>query len=166
VPGLQVVAVRHGDVLVAGGVGVQGADDPTPVSSQSLIDHGSCGKGYTALLASLLHDEGLLDLDAPVRVLVPELVLPDPKTAAQVTVRDLLAHRSGLGRHDLAWILNGGGTGPSCCGDWRTCHSSVRCPGSGSTPTSVSRWLVRRSAGPPGRRGRSSSNSASSARSA
>lgn len=106
VPGLQVVVVRHGEVLVAGGLGAQGADDPTPVSSRSLFDHGSCGKAYTALLASLLHDDGLLDLDAPVRVLVPELSLPDPDIAARVTVRDLLSHRSGISRHDLAWILN------------------------------------------------------------
>jgi CubicO group peptidase (beta-lactamase class C family) len=105
--GLQVVVVRRSEVLVAGGFGVQGVDDPTPVSGRSLFDHGSCGKAYTALLASLLHDDGLLDLDAPVRLLVPELALPDEDLAERVTLRDLLSHRSGLSRNDLAWILNG-----------------------------------------------------------
>ena len=107
VPGLQVVVVRRGEVLLSGGSGVQGVDDATPLTSRSLFDHGSCGKAYTALLASLLHDEGLLDLDAPVRLLVPELALPDAGIAGQVTLRDLLSHQSGLSRHDLAWILNG-----------------------------------------------------------
>lgn len=106
VPGLQVAVVLRGEVLFVGGLGVRGIDDPTPVTAGSLFDHGSSGKAYTALLASLLHDDGWLDLDAPVRVLVPELVIPDPEVTEQATLRDLLSHRSGLSRHDLAWIFN------------------------------------------------------------
>jgi CubicO group peptidase (beta-lactamase class C family) len=41
-----------------------------------------------------------------VRRYVPELQLPDPIVAERVTLRDLLSHRSGLDRHDLAWIFN------------------------------------------------------------
>jgi CubicO group peptidase (beta-lactamase class C family) len=40
-----------------------------------------------------------------VRRLVPELRVPDPVLAERLTLRDLLSHRSGLGRHDLSWIL-------------------------------------------------------------
>ncbi|MHB8450321.1 MAG: serine hydrolase domain-containing protein [Mycobacteriales bacterium] len=106
VPGLQVVAAARGEVLIAGGVGVRGVEDPAPVGAQTVFHHGSCGKAYTGLLAALLAEEGELDLDAPVRRYVPELELPDPAVADQVTTRDLLTHSSGLGRHDLAWILN------------------------------------------------------------
>src|SRR4051794_6164631 len=106
VPGVQVAVVREGDVLFAGGFGVRDVHDQQPVSAQTLFDHGSCGKAYTAVLAALLHEDGVLDLDAPVRRYVPELVLPDPVLAERITTRDLLAHRSGLARHDFTWILN------------------------------------------------------------
>src|SRR2546430_806653 len=94
VPGLQVAVVREGEVLFADGVGVLGVDDPTPVGPQTLFHHGSCGKAYTALLAALLAEEKVLDLDAPVRRYVPELRLADEFVAGRITTRDLLSHRS------------------------------------------------------------------------
>lgn len=99
VPALELAIVRDGEPLYVDAIG-QG------VSSTTLFHHGSCGKAYTGLLAALLAEDGALDLDEPVRRWVPELVLPDPVVADRVTVRDLVSHRSGLGRHDLAWILN------------------------------------------------------------
>ena len=106
VPGVQVAVVREGDVIFAGGVGVRDVQDGQPVGPHTLFDHGSCGKAYTALLAAVLHEDGLFDLDAPVRRYVPELALPDPVLAERITTRDLLSHRSGLARHDFTWILN------------------------------------------------------------
>jgi len=106
IPGLELAVVRDGAALFAGGLGVRGVDDPSPVASATLFHHGSCGKAYTGLLAALLAADGVVDLDAPVRRYVPELRLPDPVIADRVTLRDVLCHRSGLGRHDLAWIFN------------------------------------------------------------
>lgn len=106
IPGLELAVVRDGDVVFAGGIGVRGVDDPHPVSSTTLFHHGSCGKAYTGLLAALLAADGVVDLDVPVRRYVPELRLPDPVIAERVTLCDLLSHRSGLGRNDLAWIFN------------------------------------------------------------
>jgi CubicO group peptidase (beta-lactamase class C family) len=106
VPGLELAAVRDGLPAFAGGFGVRGVADPTPVAATTLFHHGSCGKAYTGLVAALLAEDGLVDLDAPVRQYVPELRLPDEVVAARVTTRDLLSHRSGIGRHDLAWIFN------------------------------------------------------------
>ena len=106
VPGLELAVVNNGEVVHAGGLGVRGLDDSTPVGAATLFHHGSCGKAYTGLLAELVAADGLLDLDAPVRRYLPELRLPDPFIAERVTTRDLLSHRSGLGRHDLVWIFN------------------------------------------------------------
>lgn len=107
VPGAQVVVVQEGSVLHAGGLGVLAVEQPTPVDDATVFEHGSCAKAYTAALAVRLADEGVVDLDAPVRQYLPELSLPDEATSAAVTLRDLLSHRSGLGRHDLVWILDG-----------------------------------------------------------
>jgi len=106
VPGLELAVVRDGEAVFAGGLGVRGVTDPTAVAATTLFHHGSCGKAYTGLLAAVLAEEGVVDLDAPVRRYVPELRLPDPVVADRVTIRDLLSHRSGIGRHDMAWILN------------------------------------------------------------
>jgi CubicO group peptidase (beta-lactamase class C family) len=106
VPGLEVAVVHDGEVLHAGGLGVRAAGSDAQVGADTLFHHGSCGKAYTSLLAVLLEEDGQLDLGAPVRNYVPELRLPDPVIADRVTTRDLLSHRSGLARHDLAWIFN------------------------------------------------------------
>ncbi|HET7531103.1 MAG TPA: serine hydrolase [Mycobacteriales bacterium] len=106
VPGLELALVADGTTAYAGGIGTLGTLVPRPVTARTLFQHGSCGKAYTGLLLVLLAAERLVDLDAPVRRHVPELALPDEVVAARVTTRDLLSHRSGLGRHDLAWIMN------------------------------------------------------------
>lgn len=126
VPGLQVAVVASGEAVAAAGLGVLGVRDARPVTSRSVFQHGSCGKAYTALLAARLAATGALDLDEPVRRHVPELVLPDPVVAERVTVRDLLAHRSGLGRHDLLWILDGGLTREALVG--RLAHLPLGAP--------------------------------------
>lgn len=106
VTGLSIAVVQRGEVVYAGGVGRRHVDDPALVTARTLFHHGSCCKAYTSLLACVLADHGRLDLDEPVRAWVPELRLPDSVLAEQITTRDLLAHRSGLSRHDLTWILN------------------------------------------------------------
>ena len=111
VPAAEVAVVRAGEVLAADAFGVRGVDDPKPVGPATWFHHGSCGKAFTGLVAAALAEEGLLDLDAPVRRYLPELRLLDPNVADLVTTRDLLAHCSGLGRHDLVWILDPGLTG-------------------------------------------------------
>ena len=105
-PGVELAAVRAGETILAAGFGSADVEAASPVTARTLFHHGSCGKAYTSLLAVLLANEGLLDLDAPVRTYIPELRLPDPVIAERVTLRDLLSHRSGLARHDMAWILN------------------------------------------------------------
>ena len=54
----------------------------------------------------MLAEDGVIDLDLPVRTYVPELRLPDPVIAERATIRDLLSHRTGLDWHDHAWIFN------------------------------------------------------------
>lgn len=112
VPGVEVVAIRDREVVFAEGFGRRRLDPDLPVTPGTVFAHGSTGKGFTAFLVAALVDEGLLAWDTPVREYVPELRLADPAVADRVTLRDLLSHRSGLARHDLAWIANPGWTRP------------------------------------------------------
>jgi CubicO group peptidase (beta-lactamase class C family) len=77
--------------------GVTSVENPLPVDRDTLYLVGSVTKTYTATALIRLVAEGRIELDAPVRRYVPELVLADEQTAAQVTVLNLLNHTSGLG---------------------------------------------------------------------
>jgi len=49
-------------------------------------------------------DEGKLAWDKPVREYLPTFSIQDEFASAHMTPRDLLCHRSGMARNDLAWI--------------------------------------------------------------
>ncbi len=71
------------------GTGVEATDD-------SVFQIGSITKVWTATLVMQLVDEGLVDLDAPVRTYLPGLTLADDEAAAAMTVRQLLSHTAGF----------------------------------------------------------------------
>jgi CubicO group peptidase (beta-lactamase class C family) len=75
--------------------GVTSLENPLPVDATTLFQFGSTGKTYTATAIVRLAEQGLVDLDAPVRTYVPELVLKDEEVAARVTVLQLLNHTAG-----------------------------------------------------------------------
>jgi CubicO group peptidase (beta-lactamase class C family) len=77
--------------------GVTSVDNPLPVEQDTLFVLGSVTKTCTATAMMRLVAAGRVELDAPVRRYVPELVLVDERAAAQITVLNLLNHTSGLG---------------------------------------------------------------------
>ena len=76
--------------------GVTSVDNPLPVDRDTLFLLGSVTKTYTATALMRLVAEGRVELDAPVRRYVPELVLADERAAAEITVLNLLNHTAGL----------------------------------------------------------------------
>lgn len=100
VPGatLGILRVRPGadDELVEAATGVLNKDTGVAATTDSVFQIGSMSKVWTATLALQLVDEGLLDLDAPISQVLPELQLGDPDVAKQVTMRHLLTHTSGI----------------------------------------------------------------------
>jgi CubicO group peptidase (beta-lactamase class C family) len=106
VPGLEVAVVQGDEVLFAGGFGKADVSRGIPVTPTTLFHHGSTGKTLTALLVAVLVDEGLLEWDRPVCDYLPEFRLSDPVLTERVTIRDLLAHRTGIARHEFMWLAN------------------------------------------------------------
>jgi CubicO group peptidase (beta-lactamase class C family) len=111
VPGaVVVVATGESDpVILTHGVRCIGEADP--VTAQTSFSLASLTKAFTATTAAVLVGEGTLQWDTRVRALVPELELSDPVAAERVTLRDLLANRSGLGEHSILWINVDAGPG-------------------------------------------------------
>lgn len=103
VPGLCVVVVADGEVVLADGFGVRDVEGDLPVTAQTNFAIASDTKCFTAATLCSLVDEGRLDLDRPVREYIPWFELWDPHATALVTTRDLLCHRTGLPRHDMVW---------------------------------------------------------------
>ena len=103
VPGAVLGILRLGpggdgsdDERIDAAYGVLNKDTGVTVTPDALFQIGSITKVFTTTVAMRLADEGLLDLDAPVADVLPELRLADPGVTSQVTMRHLLTHTSGI----------------------------------------------------------------------
>jgi CubicO group peptidase (beta-lactamase class C family) len=97
VPGIAVAIVKDGKIMVAKGYGVRKLGDPTPVDEFTMFGIGSNTKAFTTAALATLVDEGKLSWDDPVYQRLPGFVMYDPYVSHEMTIRDLLTHRSGMG---------------------------------------------------------------------
>lgn len=102
-PGAAIAIIENGQIVHVKGYGVRELGKPDPVTADSLFEIASTTKAFTALTVALLADDGQVDWDDPVRQHYPTFRLRDPLANENVTVRDLLCHRTGLPRHDALW---------------------------------------------------------------
>ncbi|HET9478407.1 MAG TPA: serine hydrolase [Pyrinomonadaceae bacterium] len=103
VPGLAVAIVKGDQVVLAKGYGVRKIGEPAAVDERTLFAIGSSSKAFTAASVALLVDDGKVKWDDPVTKYLPGFEMYDPYVTRELTVRDLLTHRSGLQRGDFLW---------------------------------------------------------------
>ena len=103
VPGVALAVVVDGEVVLCEGFGLRDLENVEPVTADTHFPIASDSKAFTAALVCQLADEGRIGLDQPVREVVPGFEMHDPHATALVSARDLLAHRTGLPRHDFIW---------------------------------------------------------------
>lgn len=103
VPGVAVAIVEGDHVVELLSSGQRDVAGGLPVTPDTLFAIGSSTKAFTTCLLAMLVEEGRLDWDAPVRRWLPEFALADAAIGERLTPRDLVTHRSGMPRHDLAW---------------------------------------------------------------
>lgn len=106
-PGLAIAVVQGGQLVYARGWGVRELGKPDPVDGNTLFAVGSTTKAFTAALLGILVDEGKVRWDDPVTRHLPGFQLYDPYVTRELTIRDLLTHRSGLPRGDRLWAASG-----------------------------------------------------------
>ncbi|HTS35115.1 MAG TPA: serine hydrolase [Candidatus Solibacter sp.] len=97
VPGMAVAIVKDGKIVTAKGYGVRKLGDPTPVDEFTMFGIGSNTKAFTTAALATLIDQGKLSWDDPVYQRLPGFVMYDPYVSHEMTIRDLLTHRSGMG---------------------------------------------------------------------
>ncbi len=96
VPGIAVAVVKDGQVVLERGWGVREQGRPEPVQADTLFAIASNTKAFTATALNLLAEEGRLKMDDKVIDHLPSFRMSDPFVTGQMTLRDLLSHRSGL----------------------------------------------------------------------
>lgn len=107
-PGAAVVVVQGGEVVYLKGFGVREKDGDEKVTPDTVFPIASCSKAFTATLCAMLVDDGQLKWDDKVHDHLATFRLSDELADHEVTIRDLLSHRTGMPRHDLLWA--GGST--------------------------------------------------------
>ncbi len=104
VPGLSVAIVDEKGVVWAEGFGHTDTDGKTPVTADTLFAVQSVSKMVTADVVMLAVQDGLLDLDAPVTIYLPDFTVNsifEERPERKITIRMLLSHRAGF-THDSA----------------------------------------------------------------
>jgi CubicO group peptidase (beta-lactamase class C family) len=104
-PGAALAIVKDGHVVLAKGYGHRRLGEPALVDAHTLFQIASNTKAFTTAALAMLVDERKLAWDDPVTKYLPWFQLSDPYVTRELTVRDLLTHRSGLGlgAGDLLW---------------------------------------------------------------
>ena len=97
VPGIAIAVVKEGEVVLERGYGVRELGKPDKVDAHTQFAIASNTKAFTAASISILADEGKLKLDDRVIDHLPWFRMSDAYITREMRVRDLLAHRSGLG---------------------------------------------------------------------
>ena len=104
VAGMSVALIRDGEIVSTQGYGLRDAAAQLPMTADTVLPIGSITKTFTALALGMLVDEGKLDWDAPVKTYIPSLKLSSELLTENVTVRDLMCHRTGVPKYDLQAI--------------------------------------------------------------
>ena len=102
-PGIGVGIVAEDKLVFAKGYGDRNYQEKLPFTSKTLFPIGSNTKLFTAIAAGILVEEGKLTWDEPIRDAVPAICFYNHELNNTVTLRDMLAHRTGITRHDGMW---------------------------------------------------------------
>jgi CubicO group peptidase (beta-lactamase class C family) len=108
VPGLTIAIVENGKVTLARGWGERDITTHQPVDADTIFFTGSTGKAFTNAALATLVDAGKIKWDDKVIDHMPDFRMWDPWVTREMTIRDLLVHRSGLGlgAGDLLFLPN------------------------------------------------------------
>lgn len=102
-PGLALAVVKDGRVIHLRGYGYRDIEKKLPVTPDTLFAIASVSKSVAVLTLGSLVADGRLEWDRPVQSCLSDFRLHDRFVTEQLTLRDMVTHRSGLPRHDWLW---------------------------------------------------------------
>jgi len=102
-PGLALAIIKGEETIFQQNYGLRDIENNLPVTLETRFAMASVTKTIAAMTIALLVEDGKIEWDQPVCEYIPELILHDTYVSRHLTVRDILSHRTGLPRHDLAF---------------------------------------------------------------
>jgi CubicO group peptidase (beta-lactamase class C family) len=103
-PGVGVGIVVGDKLVFAKGYGYRDYEKKLPFTAKTMQPIASNSKLFTAVSAGMLVEEGKLTWDKPIKQSVPEIEFYNDQLNNNVTLRDMMSHRTGVTRHDLIWF--------------------------------------------------------------
>src|SRR5215471_3285841 len=103
VPALAIAVVKNDSIVLMKGYGTRTMGTVQPVDEHTLFAIGSSSKAFTSTLVAMMVDQGKMRWDDPATTYLSGFQMFDPYVTRELSVRDLLTHRSGLARGDLMW---------------------------------------------------------------
>lgn len=90
------VAIWQNNQLSTAAAGVTNVTTGVPITTDTIMHIGSISKILNTTLIMQLVDEGLVDLDKPLKTYLPDFTLEDKNAAEKITVKMLLNHTNGI----------------------------------------------------------------------
>ena len=136
-PGATVAVVREGETVLTAGYGHDAEGEALDDRSRMRI--GSVSKSFTAFAVLQLVDAGAVGLDVPVAAYVDDFVMDDPR-AADITVRQLLSHTSGIPNPVIVGPADSPAEGVARLHDWALAAE----PGTSYRYSNANYWVAAR----------------------
>ncbi|MBQ8650978.1 MAG: serine hydrolase [Alphaproteobacteria bacterium] len=110
IPGVTFAVARNGKVIYTKSIGQTTVDknNPKNLSNDFLFPLSSVSKNVTAILVGALVDDGKISFNDKVRKYYPEFYMKDESLSNEMTIRDLLSHRSGFEHFAADTLFKGG----------------------------------------------------------
>ena len=105
-PGVAVAIVKNDSVIFSKGYGVRDLEKGGTVDENTLFVIASCSKAFTTAALAMLVDQGKISWDDPVTKYLKDFQMYDSWVTKEMTIRDLITHRSGLETFsgDMLWL--------------------------------------------------------------
>ncbi|KAF4465927.1 Pyridoxal phosphate-dependent transferase major region subdomain 2 [Fusarium albosuccineum] len=102
-PGISLSVSRNGEPVHRASFGFADLETKKPVTGSTQFPIGTMAKTFTAAAVSALVAEGKLKWETHIKSIIPELQTASATVTENLTIVDLLSHRSGLGRSNFWW---------------------------------------------------------------
>jgi CubicO group peptidase (beta-lactamase class C family) len=105
IPSMTIGVVKDGQLVFTGSYGVLEIGKTQKPDANTLYGIASNSKAFTSTIIAMLVEEGVLNWNDKVKKYLPYFELYDPWVSNEITIRDLLSHRVGLGTFsgDVIW---------------------------------------------------------------
>jgi beta-lactamase class C len=105
-PGMAVLVMQEGQVVYEKTFGVKSKFTKESITPESVFRLGSVSKGFAGILASILIDKNIINLEDPLVLYIPELKLKAKTEDQLLRVRHILSQSTGLTEHAYSNLVD------------------------------------------------------------